>query len=722
MEASSFWLISIEESYVSVSLVNSANGRSVVLSVGPQKDWLTGKEDSLAVAIDESLSEAATSANIPEESEPVHAAFVLPSFWIGSDGKITPEKLSLIKDLCKDLTLKPIGFIADDEAIVEHSNKADTFPASFILLHLGKNNFTLSLVYLGQIKERIRKSFSGDFKAEYVEAALIELKSESTLPPQIIVFGQASHENFNALKDFAWVGKKNIETFLHFPEVKLHSPKEIINIFVKTITSQMNPQLIEESPQKVDEIEEAEVVAEEEIKPEIEEKESNLEEVEATDLGFFEAAPPSLPVIESIDEITEQQVPPTINDIEETKVNFEIPKIKFSFGFLKNIHLPKFNKFGTIALALSPLLIIVPVLFSKAKVTIFVTPYTFNKQINVKLDSTTTSIDIDKSIIPVTKQTFEIPASETVKTTGQKTIGEKAKGNIIIFNLLEKTQTLPQGTILIDSTGKNFELSAPISVTPGAFDINEGILKSGQTKASAAAVEVGPDYNITKDNKLKFKDFPESSLIAKTDGDFSGGTKDQISAVSDQDKKDLEKKIDQKITDLANQKIKDEVSKLSGVVQGTLQSKKSKIDYNREIGEEANELTANVQATVTVLLLDPKVKEEVINKFLSKEADFDKVEINQNNFTFNLKVDKIDNDVAQGLLTINGKALPKTDMAKLKKTLSGRSTAKAGALIRKNIPRAYNFNIKTNFQLIKFINPLPFSPQNITIDFQSESL
>lgn len=716
MEASSFWLISIEESYVSVSLINSANGRSTIVSIGPQKNWSLDQSELLAISIDESLSEAATSANISEESEPTQAAFVLPSFWIGSDGKITPKNLKLIETLCKDLTLKPIGFIADDEALVEESNQVDSFPASFILLHLAKNEFTLSLVYLGHIKERIRKNFSDNFKPEYIESALIELKSESTLPPQIIVFGQVSNDNFTSLKDFTWVGKKDVETFLHFPEVKLYNPQEIINIFVKTITSQINPQLIENQPeiQKIDQIEEAQIILDD-PKPEI-----DLEEVDANELGFFKSPPPTLPVIESIDQITEAE-PVTFT---APKINLNISKIKFSFGFLKKIRLPKikFNRIGIILLAISPLLIIIPVYFSKAKITIFVTPYSFNKQLNITLDSTANSIDIDKFIIPVVKKVFNVTADVSTKTTGQKTIGEKAKGDVVIFNISDKTQSLPQGTILIDSTGKNFELTNAISITAGSLDLNQGVQTLGQTKASVAAIEIGSEYNINKDSKLKFKEFPESSLVAKVSDTFTGGTKQQINAVSDQDKKDLEQKINQSITDSVDKQINDQVNSLPGIFKETIQSKTNKIDFSREVGEEADQLTANADATVTVFVLDTNVKEQIINKFLSKEPDFSQAQLDSKNFNFSIKIGKINSDTAQGALNITGKSLPKIDIPQLKKTLTGKSATKAEVLIRKTIPRAYNFNIKTNFQFIKFINPLPFISQNITIDVQFESL
>lgn len=233
MEGNSFWLIYIQDKSVSVSLVSSNDKNFQILGTGPGSIWETNVDESLSKAIDESLSIASINANITEDQEPSLAAFVIPPFWVGSDSKISPPKLSLIKDACKKLALQPTGYLAEDDAIVEDANSIDGFPASFILLHLSSEEFYLSLVYLGHIKQRIVKAHNGEFSGQQVEAALLELNSESTLPPQIIVFGEADSKTVSLLKDFPWVGKKNIETFLHFPDIKNLTSQEIFGILQK---------------------------------------------------------------------------------------------------------------------------------------------------------------------------------------------------------------------------------------------------------------------------------------------------------------------------------------------------------------------------------------------------------------------------------------------------------------------------------------------------------
>jgi hypothetical protein len=237
MEGNSFWLIYIQDNQACVSLISQENKTFRVLAVGPQKPWDSFDSNILIKAVDESLSVASLNANITEDQEPSNAAFVVPPFWVDSDGKIMASKLKFIKEVCKNLSLTPSGFLAEDEALVEESNRVDGFPASFILLHLSQQEFYLSLVYLGHIKERIKKGFDGDFTGQILESAILELKTDSTLPPQIIIFGDASPEIISSLKNFPWVGKKNIETFLHFPDIKLYSNNDIITTFTKVISN-----------------------------------------------------------------------------------------------------------------------------------------------------------------------------------------------------------------------------------------------------------------------------------------------------------------------------------------------------------------------------------------------------------------------------------------------------------------------------------------------------
>ncbi len=723
MEGNSFWLIYIQDKSVSVSLVSSNDKNFQILGTGPGSVWDTGIDESLSKAIDESLSIASINANITEDQEPSLAAFVIPPFWVGSDSKISPPKLNLIKDACKKLALQPTGYLAEDDAIVEDANSVDGFPASFILLHLSSEEFYLSLVYLGHIKQRIVKAHNGEFSGQQVEAALLELNSESTLPPQIIIFGQADSKTVSLLKDFPWVGKKNIETFLHYPDIKNLTSQEIFGIFAKVISSQMNPN--------------AKKIYSEDKDPSLDIKESVLEENSLIDtdpdsLGFsnpdnspppsetsnFDIVPPSADLL--IPEIIPE---PNLDPFEPPIIpNYPIvnknKKFIFSFNIFKKIKLPrlhfKFNNLFWIFLILLPVFIFAPLFFIKSQVFFFLNPYSFEKSIPVTLKAGNNG-QVSGSVIPVERKLFDIISTAKVETTGQQTVGEKSKGEIVIYNKVDKVQNIPKGSVLIDSSGKKFELATSVLVASSSSNLEQGVINLGQTKSAVIATDIGPEYNITSGSQLVFKDYPETVLIAKTSNNLTGGNRQQILAVSQQDKTNVQAKLNQQIQTDIDTKISTDLGNLPGVIKDTIQTKKSNLELNREVGEAAEEIIGTVNSSVSVFVLSEETKKTIISTFLSTEPNFDKIEVDYNNFQISFKSSKIDSEQSTGTLTITGSSLPKLDTNNIKKSLTLKTIKQAEDFLRK-VPRVNRFKILNKL----FIMPLRV--ENIDIQVKLEKL
>ncbi|MBU3935314.1 hypothetical protein KJ909_01440, partial [Patescibacteria group bacterium] len=127
-----FWLLSVADSYLSACLVALEDDSYHLLSSSDDFTWETGKQ-SFTSAVDKAIFSVAEKISLAEADEPSSAAFILPPFWVSSEGKITPPKLEIVEDACKKLKLQPLGFIANDETIAEAGNLEDDFPASFIL-------------------------------------------------------------------------------------------------------------------------------------------------------------------------------------------------------------------------------------------------------------------------------------------------------------------------------------------------------------------------------------------------------------------------------------------------------------------------------------------------------------------------------------------------------------------------------------------------------------
>jgi len=770
MEFTSFWLLSIDEASLSISLVDISSSSPKVLSQGPSLPWQITDPESFLNAFDQSLSQAAESASLDPDKEPSQVSLILPPFWVAHDGRILKDKLTLISSACKQLKLKPMGFIASDDAIVESCQASNELPSSFILLGLSQKQFSLSLVYFGKIKSKLQKKFEAPFQPQHLEQALLDLNSPSALPPEIRLYGNLEANTINDLNNYPWLSKQSIETFLHLPQIQAINQSELTLIFARVIFSQLDPnalssatqneevQVLEDSdPDLSDQLPEdlgstkyaPELETLDDESPKVEESDeqatdlseneeeapSSLQEVSPETLGFALPSsdlPQPLSTVDP-DNLSDQEQPDLFSE-EATmeamtfeapplsspkKPSFKLPKLALP-AFLKNTKLPL--KLPLFLLALSPLLILIPFLFSKADITLFINPYQFSVESPVTLDSTTTQISLDKKTIPVTKKAFTVSSSISVPTTGKKTVGEKSKGEITVYNKTNKDISLPKGAILQTSSGLKFELTNPVSVIASSSDLDQGVINLGKTKALVTAQDIGPEYNLEKDVELSFVDYTSDQLISKVQEALSGGSKREINAVAQADKDKIEDTLTSSLKESVDEKIKSNIDQLSGLIVDSITSTQSRIDYSREIGEEADELSASIDAQVTAFLLDQSLKTQIIESFLSDQPDYQQAQINNDDFDLLFKVSELEGDTALSQMTIKGNALPKIDQDQIKKDLSGKSTKKALQYLKDSVPRAYNFDIQRNFSFLSALNPLPFRDNNINLVIKTESL
>jgi hypothetical protein len=400
-------------------------------------------------------------------------------------------------------------------------------------------------------------------------------------------------------------------------------------------------------------------------------------EVSAGDLGFSSIPNPQ-PELELKPE-PEPKLAPVTPLLPKPHL-FSFPKINFiPFRFLIFIPLLLLMVLGGL------------IFFSSSQVIVYLTPYTFSKTVDVNLDSTNTDY-------PVSQKTFEINSNSSVKTTGQKTIGANAKGEVVIFNKSDKVQNLPSGTILTSSNGLKFTTASSVQIPASSFNLDAGTITMGQTKAMVTAVDIGPESNLTKDSLLSTKDL--TSLIVKINSDFTGGVKRQIAAVSLDDKNSLEQKIKQDIETSIQEKLDKEFSEISGIIPNTTTIKRNRIEYSREVGEEAEELSVTSNNTISVLYLTNDQKTALINKILADTPNFNEVTIDPTNFNINY---------TKGKLSIEGKSSPQLDINSLRQKLTGKLVSQAPKIIRQFAPRTYNYQI---------ITPLPFLLRNITIELK----
>jgi hypothetical protein len=691
------WLIFIDPTTVAVGLYRyDTSGDLPNQAIGKQEVWDGVESASLILATSTSLDSAASILQLTENQEPGDAIFVVPPYWVNS-GSLVPQIKKTIEPLCRDLKLKPLGFMAQDELVVESLSHTPDSQPSFVFVTLTPSNFSLSLVSFGVVQHSIPplNYSSGNFITS-LEKALFELKSSFALPPHLIIFGLRDPSFQSLLSNYRWQNPECPDIFLQLPEIQFWHYPQLLELFHQLVgkpTSVPTLNVSDPSPSSVP-------------------TPTSLTQVDPSELGFstFEevqniSLPPPPLLIDEPDPGTQSELL-----VQELRTNH--PMLEFHFK------LPKFNfssSFVSTRLLWLPLIVIMAVcglfaLIPSVDLTVFVTPQKYDQPVAVAINQPPTGSQISITSSLINK---DIQVSLSVATTGQKVTGQKAKGEITIFNKSDKVINLPKALALQSTSGNQYELLNPIQVPSAAANLEKGIIEMGQTKVLIGAANFGPEFNLTGSQDYKIKDYGD--LIAHSTTDISGGTKINISVVSPTDKSRILAELDNKIS----QQIKDLIAAQSDplLINNSAFVNSKKIDLTREIGEEANELLATAKLSVSFHHLSSEQKQNLVDSVVSSLASESKLKYLPQNFviSFALPPKAL---AYSGNLQVNGWLEPQISSKDLTSKLTLLSPKSLPQILRKEVPRFYDWEINSRLGYINVIPLTPVFPGQIHLQFK----
>lgn len=229
----------------------------------------------------------------------------------------------------------------------------------------------------------------------------------------------------------------------------------------------------------------------------------------------------------------------------------------------------------------------------------------------------------------------------------------------------------------------------------------------GKTTAVASASQIGSDGNIVESSQLSVDGYTSDQLMARVSESFSGGSSRQVSSVSSADKQQLTDRLQQKLT----QTIEQNNSKISQpfLLISTVQTTSPKIEFNREVGEESDILSATMEAVVSYRFLDSSVAESIINQLSPQHL----------NWPIDLATSKLKFDLKDSQLIITGLATVKLDSGAIKTSLLGRRPSVLDQILKSKNSRIYDYNLKSNnpFGLLPL---LPLAENKINLEIKTE--
>lgn len=231
-----------------------------------------------------------------------------------------------------------------------------------------------------------------------------------------------------------------------------------------------------------------------------------------------------------------------------------------------------------------------------------------------------------QSQIPGQILSAQAQGNQKAVTTGNKKIGEPARGEVAILNWTTSAKTFSQGTAIITKDGLKFTLDTDAEVA------SRSAATPGKNKAAVTAAEVGPNSNLPQGTDFTFVNFDEISYSASSETALSGGSEKQVTVVTQEDTTRLEKSLTETTTTRARDDLKNKASgKL--LLDEAITTKIRKISFDKKLGEEASLLTLDMEVEAQAIVFDQndlkKLLAETTNSSLDPQVSAlpDKIQI-----------------------------------------------------------------------------------------------
>lgn len=696
-----FITLGVAEHHIVAAVAQISKNQVTIVGTG-ESEFITGENETEAADIAISTAEK----NLPSGILVEKVIFGLPVVFLEKD-KIKPEYLARLKKITKELALQPAGFVEYPQALAFYLEQKEESPPTLLLLSLGRNHLTFSLVRVGKVELNFIYTRTSSFTSDF-EESLSRLTTE-ILPSRIVLYDEVKGLQMEELREellcFPW---HKHASFLHTPKIEILPPPALITALVEAAGSSIlkEVELGEETKEEKKEVVEAKETrrAEEDV------EEETFGFVKGEDITLKKSLPkkesemlaetPTVTVPETAEE-------PAIKLIIKRLSFLEMPK--FSFSLSKILDKSRFLFFlGMLGVTLA---FIFSVLwyYPKATVKLIVYPLTSSQQLNVLFTTDPSRVTPASNIIVAKIVSEEVKREKTGQTSGKKKVGEPAKGSVVIYNKTTTGKTFPKGTILLHNALK-FSLDEEINLA-SASDTGEGLI-FGKASARITASEIGPEGNLPSGNNFTFKDFPTSSYYAKNTEKLSGGTSREISSVAKEDQEQLLSSLSEELKNQARQQILQKLTSEEKLLDEALESTILDKKFSKETGAEAKEINLSLSLKVSV----PVFKETDLLELTKSKLPIPPGFVYASQKT-RVKIEEIKTDKKgeiKALATLTAYFFPEIDKEKIKSDITGESFEVAGDYLSK-IKHIGGVEIVYDSETPLLGNRLPWRSQNIQV-------
>lgn len=707
------------------------------------------------------------------EIEPQKVLFGVPDSW-SQDEDLKEPHLKLLRKLLKEADLQPLAYVLTTNAVSFYLQKQEGTPVTAILLGIG-DFLESTLIRGGKVIESRAVEHSGELFDD-VEKVLDNFHDSEVLPSKILLYPTKTKENMTKVKDqlmsFSWMQKLS---FLHFPKIETLDSDICSKSIIAAAASEIDPQVdfkhsfttavdsLAERPlvHETSEISEEENLGfikgdikdrlagrhleENEESDQVEELEEEERELAQNpqfdeDLKGDNLISPDLPEEEFFDNTSQEELPSrplhssrldesAVLNVRHSSQGNRLPAVfqqisQILTPFAAKLHLPKLpsnqgvaSKIALVVLVLAGL-IAAYLFFAKATVTIFVEPQILEKDAQIVADPAVTAIDETKKVIPGTIVETSVMGSGKTSASGQKQIGDPAKGKVVVYNLSNDKVSVSSGTTLTSSSGLKFSLDTSVQIASQSSSMGADyteVKKPGKSDSVGVTASVmGPEGNLPADTELSVSGYNKSQVIVRVEQALSGGTSKNVTVVTSDDQQKLKAQVLDDLKQKAEIDLQSKMTDGKKIIADALQVVDGKYTFSKDVNDQASDFSLNATVKFKGVAYSEVDLRTIVGKLVEINVP-DGYELDLSSAETQADVVKIEKD---GKLVFGAKfkakLMPKYNESDLKKQMVGKNIEEVVEKL-KGLDNVIGSEIKLSPRLPAPLAKLPFLIQNITI-------
>ncbi len=323
------------------------------------------------------------------------------------------------------------------------------------------------------------------------------------------------------------------------------------------------------------------------------------------------------------------------------------------------------------------------VLLPKADIIVYARSEPITRDLEINVDKGTTEIDVARQTIPGEMIVKELSHTKNFQTTGQKKVGEKATGSVVIYNFTKNTLTLRAATTTLIINGKKYFFTKDATGIRPTATIGQGEEQEVDRSSLTAPVPIiaesaGEEYNLAVNQKITLQNTAlgdNQNVYAMNETPFTGGSAKIIPILAQADLDRATTQMTEELALLAEEELEKESSDSAQKVLPTGSNKEVLAKTaNKNVGDEGADFDMTIIGRLTGLSYNENDVKNLVTEKIASVLTPDKYLLEDGRKDVTARFKSLDLATGKGILTIHFETVVayKVDSENMTKVLAGK--------------------------------------------------